>query len=239
MMARPRTALWRDRTARRVRKLADAIAMPPPADRLRRQVGGNWDVIGPMQLEYLQREGLEPGHALLDVGCGTLRGGIHFVRYLDDGNYYGIDINPEMLEGGRQELALGGLADRRCTLRATDTFDADFGRPFDFALALSVFTHVPLNSVVLCLTNLSEQLAPGGRFYATFFRGPDGPDRRAPIRQPALEGFSSAKTYCDRNNYHYAFSDFLFAAQGLPLRVDDVGDWGHPRGQQMLRFTRS
>ena len=25
---------------------------------------------------------------------GTLRGGIHFVRYLDEGNYYGIDINP-------------------------------------------------------------------------------------------------------------------------------------------------
>jgi len=212
---------------------------PLPPDHLRKRVGGNWDVIGPLQLEFLTAEGLAPHHAMLDVGCGTLRGGIHFVRYLDDGNYYGIDIAPEMLEGGRRELELVGLGDRRCTLRTTDTFDADFGRPFDFSLALSVFTHVPLNSVVLCLTNLSEQLTPGGRFYATFFRCPNGPDRRAPIQQPAYEGFSSAKTYCDRNNYHYSFEDFVFAAQGLPFTVEDLADWGHPRGQQMLRFTRS
>jgi SAM-dependent methyltransferase len=238
-MARARTALWRDRTARRVHRLAEAIATPPPADRLRRQVGGNWDVIGPLQLEFLKAEGMEPGHVMLDVGCGTLRGGIHFVRYLDDGNYYGIDINPEMLEGGRAELELAGLADRRYTLRATDSFAADFDRPFDFALAVSVFTHVPLNSVVLCLANLSEQLAPGGRFYATYFRCPDGTERRAPIQQPAAEGFSSAKTFCDRNNFHYSVSDFEFAARGLPLLVEDLADWGHPRGQQMLRFTRT
>jgi SAM-dependent methyltransferase len=192
-----------------------------------------------MQLEYLRSEGLRPEHAMLDVGCGTLRGGIHFVRYLDDGNYYGMDINPEMLEGGRRELELAGLAGRTATLRATDTFAADFDRPFDFALALSVFTHVPLNSVQLCLMNLSEQLAPGGRFYATFFRCPDGKKRREPIQQPAAEGFSSPKTFCDRNNFHYSFSDLEFAARSLPLLVEDVGDWGHPRGQQMARFTRS
>jgi SAM-dependent methyltransferase len=238
-MAQRRVNVFRDRSARRLRKLADAVQTPPPEDWLRRRVGGNWDVIGPLQHEFLVAEGLRPEHTMLDVGCGTLRGGIHFIRYLDDGNYYGIDIAPEMLEGGRKELEQAGLADRRATLRVTDTFDADFDRPLDFALALSVFTHVPLNSVVLCLTNLSEQLAVGGRFYATFFRCPNGPDRRAPIQQWAAEGFSSARTFCDRNNYHYSIEDFFFAAQGLPLTVEDLGDWGHPRGQHMVRFTRT
>ncbi len=235
-----RTAkIWRTRISRRVHWLADRVAVPPPEDHLRRRVGGNWEVIGRLQFDFLVAEGLEPSHRFIDVGCGTLRGGVHYVRHLESGNYHGIDLAPEMLDGGRHELANSGLSDRVVHLRQTDTFDVDFGTTFDFGIALSVFTHVPLNSVVLCLTNLSEQLAVGGRFYATFFRCPDGPDRRAPIEQPHHEGFVMAKSYCDRNNYHYSVDDFEFAARGLPLQVDDLGDWGHPRGQQMLRFTRT
>ena len=236
----PRTEkIWRTRLSRRVHQLADRVAPPDQEDRLRRRVGGNWEVVGRLQFDFMVGQGFSPHHRFIDVGCGTLRGGVHYVRYLDSGNYYGIDLAPEMLEGGRAELTAAGLGDRSVHLRQSDTFDVDFGVPFDFGIALSVFTHVPLNSVVLCLTNLSEQLAIGGQFYATFFRCPDGPARRTPIEQPHLDGFSPAMTYCDRNNFHYSMRDFDFAAEGLPLRLEDLGDWGHPRGQQMLRVTRT
>jgi hypothetical protein len=52
-------------------------------------VGGMWEEIGKLQLDFLVNQGLRPTHKFLDIGCGTLRGGRHFIRYLDAGNYAG------------------------------------------------------------------------------------------------------------------------------------------------------
>src|SRR6478752_254837 len=99
-------------TARRLVDLAEHVTPAPARDDLRSTVGGHWDEIGRLQFEFLVAEGLEPRHAFLDLGCGVLRGGVHFVRYLDPGNYYGIDISSAMIDGARRELADADLANR-------------------------------------------------------------------------------------------------------------------------------
>ena len=53
----------------------------------RQVVGGMWDEIGALQLEFLQGRGLQPDDLLLDVGCGSLRGGVKFVEYLNPVRY--------------------------------------------------------------------------------------------------------------------------------------------------------
>jgi SAM-dependent methyltransferase len=226
-------------TARRLVGLAEHVTPAPARDDLRSTVGGHWDEIGRLQFEYLVSEGLEPRHAFLDLGCGVLRGGLHFVRYLDRGNYYGIDISPQMIEGAGRELVDANLADRDAHLRVTDTFDADFGRRFDFAIAQSVFTHVPLNSIHRALGAVARSMDEGGRFYATFFRGPSGSDRFEPVAQPAHSGYEPIVTTADADPFHYSPADFVALCADLPFAVDDVGDWNHPRGQQMLRFRRT
>lgn len=225
-------------SARHLGDIAERLTPPPTSRQLRARVGGRWDEIGTLQFEYLVAQGMKPEHTMLDVGCGVLRGGLHSIRYLDAGNYYGIDIAPEMIEGARRELAGAGLEAKQPTLRVTDSFDMSFGRPIDYALALSVFTHIPWNSMYRALSSMAVELRPGGQFFATFFRGPEGPERFEPITQPALDGYVPVTTFADANPYHYAPSDFEGLCAHLPLRVDDLGDWQHPRGQQMLRFTR-
>lgn len=75
------------------------------------------------------------------------------VDYLQPGNYYGIDINHSVLQAGYdRELD----DDQRArlpaeNLRATDRFDIDFGVQFDMGIAQSVFTHMSLNHIRLCL----------------------------------------------------------------------------------------
>ncbi|MFM8971040.1 MAG: SAM-dependent methyltransferase, partial [Actinomycetota bacterium] len=229
----------RRRAAEEVQRLADLTAPPKTMPELRRKVGGLWEEMGNHQFDFLVAQGLEPDDRLLDVGCGVLRGGRHFVRYLDAGNYCGIDIAAEMIDGAEQQLVEDGLADKRARLRVTEEFDVDFGRPFDYAIAQSVFTHLPMNSIYRALANVSANLDEGGVFYATFFRGPDGPERLMPIQQPCLEGRTSVRTVADRNHYHYSPQDFIRLCENLPLTVTDIGDWGHPRGQQMLALTRT
>lgn len=72
----------------------------------REYVGGKWEEIGRLQFEFLVQQGLKPSHCLLDIACGSLRGGVHFIRYLQVGNYLGIDKERRLIEVGiEQELS--------------------------------------------------------------------------------------------------------------------------------------
>lgn len=194
------------------------------AGRHRRLVGGRWEEIGRLQLEFLVSEGLEPGHTVLDVGCGALRAGVPLVAYLEPGRYYGIDINPSLVRAGRWELEQAGLADR-CppgNLRATDDFDCDFGVRFDVAVAQSLFTHIPLEAIAACLGRIAATMDPGGRVFASYNGLPPG--KR--LSRPST-----------RDPFRHAFDD-LAAAGGDDWETRYIDDWGHPRAMRMIEYRR-
>lgn len=198
----------------------------------RKFVGGKWEEMGRLQLDFLVEHGLRPTTKFLDVGCGSLRAGRLLVDYLDPGNYYGIDINPSVIEAGYdQELDDAGR-DRLpiSHLRATDRFDADFGVTFDMAIAQSLFTHLTLNNIRLCLHRVAKVVRPEGRFYVTFFERPP--------HQPVDFVGEKRRQWAERNPYSYYREDLRWAVRRLPWRFRYIGDWDHPRGQRMVEYTR-
>lgn len=201
-------------------------------------IGDMWEEIGQLQFEFLRQNGLEPGSRLIDVGCGSLRGGVHFVSYLNAGNYFGLDANLSFLDAGyEKELGPLGLQPRlpRANLVCNGDFEFDaFPGNFDFALALSLFTHLPLNHLRLCLKRLAPKMRVGGRFFATFFLMPDD----HPIGEALVHAFGGVTTRDWRDPYHYYARDIAYAAQAQPWRVNVRGAWGHPRDQQMVEFVR-
>jgi len=68
----------------------------------RESVGGMWEEIGKLQLDFIFTQKLKPEMKFVDIGCGCLRGGVHFLRYLNSGNYYGIDMRASLIDGGYQ-----------------------------------------------------------------------------------------------------------------------------------------
>jgi SAM-dependent methyltransferase len=197
-------------------------------------VGGMWGEIGQLQFDFLLRQGLASSHRFLDIGCGALRGGIHFIRFLNVGNYYGIDMNPTLLKAARIEIDEAGLASRAPHLLLDESFAlVKFDTTFHFALALSVFTHLGINALQRCLVRVAEVLEPGGRFYASYFPSP------TLHRLEELTHPGGIVSKADSDPFHYHHSVFEFLTTGLPLSVRHLGGWGHPRGQEMLQFTRS
>lgn len=200
----------------------------------RRAIGGRWDEIGQLQLDFLRERGLRPDHYLLDIGCGSLRGGVRFIPYLEAGRYYGVDRSEELLNGGRVELEAANLQDQHPTLSQMDDFGFErLNQVFDFALANSLFTHMPLNSIVRCLVNVDRVLRPGGVFYATFFENQKGKTFLEPVEQG--DGFLS---FCDKDPFHYPRDAFEWACEGTGLTTSYVGGWGHPRHQVMMEFRK-
>lgn len=200
--------------------------------RHRHKVKGSWQQLGRLQLSFLRSHGLRPEHRVLDVGCGPLRAGVHLVDYLDPGHYYGVDINESVLDAGYEHELTEPLRAKlpREHLRADDRFDCDFGEQFDYAIANSVFTHVSLNQVRLCLYRVARTMRPGGRFFATFFRAP----RSHPLDEPRGDG----KLWTERNAFFYYRADLEWAARWSPWETRYIGRWGHPRYQMMMEFRR-
>lgn len=209
------------------------------SDAHRDLIGGLWEKMGRHQFDYLCSQGLRPTDKLLDIGCGSLRAGVHLVPFLDANHYFGIDLVPELLQlGYEREICPLGLADRLD--RATNLMaTADFTIPFpdvlfDVALAQSLFSHLPINHLRLCLYKLRLRMKEGGMFYATFFIAPADLPYDRPFHQPPI---GEIETYGWQDPYHYWQRDIDFAVEGLGWKILSVDDWKHPRGQKIARFA--
>jgi SAM-dependent methyltransferase len=189
-----------------------------------------WQQKRDFQIEFLRKAGLEPRHRLLDVGCGTLRGGIPLIAYLEPGHYTGIEVRAEALEAGRRELAEHGLEGRRPELLlCSDLSQLSLPARFDFAWAFSVLIHMDDATAAAALGFVARQLAPGGALYANVNLG-SAPERR-------WQGFPVVTRELD----HY---EALAGAAGLEVEaIGALHELGHVSGdarsdaQVMLRFT--
>lgn len=203
----------------------------------REAIGGLWDELGLLQLRFLKQNGLTTDMKVLDIGCGCLRAGVHLVDFLEAGNYFGVDISQELLDAGYDiELAAVGLQHK--LPRANLITDGDFsfhklGQHFDAAIAQSVFTHLTLNHIRVCLARLAEVMKAGASLYATFFECPEEEDLTS-ARHHERGGIT---TFPANDPYHYKFSDLEFCVRNQPYHISYIGDWDHPRDQMIVKFT--
>jgi cyclopropane fatty-acyl-phospholipid synthase-like methyltransferase len=196
-------------------------------------VGGFWHEIGALQFDFLLRQGLLPTHKLVDIGCGALRCGLPIIRYLEKGNYFGLDINESLLEGGRRELALAELTIKQPNLLLSNKFELDrFGVSFDFAIAQSLFTHLDMNIIVRCLTEARKVLHSGSRFFVSFLLAPH-PGHIAQIRHEPGGVISNL----DSDPFHYSLVELEWLARTAGFAAELIGDWNHPRNLQMLQLS--
>jgi hypothetical protein len=201
-------------------------------------IGGMWEELGTLQAEFLKSQGLQPGHALIDIGAGSFRAGVKLVPYLEPGNYYAIDLLSSLLDAGyAQEIEAAGLAARfpRRNFAATDNFDLSmFRRRFDFGIAQSVFSHTPVAVLGNCLAAIAPHFRSGGQFFVTVFLAPEEAASAPFVQMPG--GFV---TRPNQDPFHTTVSALRgMAARAVKWRMAPIGDWGHPRNQQMVCFTR-
>ena len=131
---------------------------------------------------FVELGGLQPDERVLDVGCGIGRMARPLTGYLsDDGSYDGFDVNHDGIRWCERRYRRHA----NFRFRVADLFNArynphgaqradEFRFPFDdasftFVFATSVFTHLLEADATHYLAECARVLAPGGRFFATFF----------------------------------------------------------------------
>jgi SAM-dependent methyltransferase len=189
----------------------------------RQYIGGKWQRIGMLQFEFLLLHGLLPSHCLLDIGCGSLRGGVHFIPYLDSGNYLGLDRNQSLIESGiAHELGCLKYAEKNPVFVVSDCFEFNrFEKQPQFSIAQSLFTHLVAKDILLCLKNSRSFVGTGHVLFATFYKGQS-------VRNPGIS--DSQKGFC------YTLDEMESFGRMTGWKSTYIGDWRHPRSQMMMKY---
>lgn len=193
-------------------------------DNPRSAVGGLWDEIGQFQFDFIVQMGLKPYHKMLDIGCGTLRGGRYFIEYLDSNNYTGIDISRKAISFAEHFVVQERLSEKspRLIVNEKKTFDfLEFpGEIFNYILAQSVFTHNKPEHIKACFENIGDVMDNNSSFYFTYWFA----DK---YKQVGLKDF----------RYPYIFFEILSQHYGFELK--DYSDiFIHPKRQQILGLKK-
>jgi SAM-dependent methyltransferase len=187
-------------------------------------IGGKWEEIGQLQFEFLINTGLQPSHNMLDLGCGTLRGGRLFIKYLNTGNYHGIDISSKAIAYAKQLVQQEGLSEKGPHLLVSEKKDLKFlefsGETFDYILAQSVFTHLKPEHIKECFENIGRVMHESSAFYFTYNKGEE-------FRQTGLKDF----------RYPFSFFESLAAQYRFKLQ-DRSKEYNHPRQQLMAELRK-
>lgn len=184
----------------------------------------SWIRHGQMQFDYLLDHGVSPGMRVLEIGCGNLRAGRLLIDHLETGNYYGIDISPDILMAALDTISEFGLQAKLPRLALVHNLKLDFLPPgtFDVVHAHSVFSHCPIEVIDQCLRNVGRIMAPAGFFDFTFNRT------------------ERAEHQVLREDFYYRTETLTALAARYGLQARLMSDWGPPRSSQSkLRVTQS
>jgi len=184
----------------------------------------SWLKIGQMQFDYLVSHGLKPGMRMLEIGCGNLRAGRLFIGYLDAGDYYGIDLSPDILLAAQRTLAAAGLQGKLPHLTLVRDLKLAFlpAGHFDVVHAHSVFSHSPIEVIEECLAHVGRVMKPDGFFDFTF-------DRTEGAEHQVLH-----------EDFYYRTETLMVLADQYGLTGQFMTDWEKlPHQQSKLRITRT
>jgi ubiquinone/menaquinone biosynthesis C-methylase UbiE len=138
----------------------------------------------------LRQASIQPGHHVLDLGCGTATLTIMAKRAHPEASVFGLDADSEVLGIARTKADEGGVAvDLRCGLASEPHFDTG---TFDRVLSSLVFHHLTTDDKRRALVAARKLLRPGGEIHiADWGRAQNVPMRVAFLAVQLLDGFAT------------------------------------------------
>tara|TARA_B110000438_G_C15638292_1_gene574126 strand:+ start:110 stop:781 length:672 start_codon:yes stop_codon:yes gene_type:complete len=179
-----------------------------------------WKMKQDFQINFLKSKGLQPNQKLMDIGCGTLRGGIPLIKYLETGNYFGIEVRNDVLDEGKNELKEHDLENKKPQLIAFKEFnEIAISAKLDVMLAFSVLIHMEDSIVEKCLEFVSNNLGDNGVLYANvnLVSHQDSNWQGFPVVFRTLEFY---ETLAKKNNLKVT-------------TIGTLGELGHVSGQEL------
>jgi len=198
-----------------------------------------WEETIPLILKFLKTQGLKPSHKIADLGCGSFRSGLSLIPYLEEKNYYGVDINEFLLEDGYEyEIKKNNLDNKFPLNNIKITHDynmEDFNVKFDYIWSFSLWTHLNLNECDKCLFEVSKVIKKSGVYLTTCFLV----DEKNYKTINYVKSDVVIPTGCDRDPFHHTLNQFINLGKKYNFDVENLGIGECcPRKHHIVKFTK-
>jgi hypothetical protein len=168
---------------------------------------------GRTQIESLVRNGLSPWHKFLDIGCGAMCGGYWVMRFLNQGNFHGIEPNVPMWQAGVNYIVEPGLIEeKKARFDHNDQYDFSvFETQFDYFFSQSIWTHCGKKDIERMLDGFVKYGSKNARYLTTVkfpdlfhkdYKGDEwvGASHKSDVGGTVRHSFSWIKEACDKRN---------------------------------------
>lgn len=179
-----------------------------------------WEIRKNTYFSFLKKKGLTRNTRLLDIGCGAMTLAHAAVPFFVDGegDYFACDISRKNIELGLKLLEQKGLALDRSNVCISDQFGYPKNwTPINLAFSNSLFSHLNLNSIYLCLYNLNKIMEVGGTYFSSFILTDSDHD-------PASEyviGPHSSSVWADPFSYRPEVIRAVSRVAGFDLTIEE------------------
>ena len=170
--------------------------------RLESMVGplGYWDKLQEYQLTALKQHGLSTSHSLLDIGCGPLQGGVAFIRYLNRGQYVGVDKSSRAIAEAYKQIISCNLYLKNPVLIQSENFGLNElkTRKFDYIWASQILYYFDLDKLDYLMQHIKMRLNKGGMFLGDIL-GPEHYEFKFPEHGYFLHTLNSINKLARKN----------------------------------------
>lgn len=216
---------------------------------------GDYRAIGAEFLgHFVRKGGLRRFDRVLDIGCGIGRMAVPLTQYLDSsaGHYEGIDPVGEGISWCTRNITPTYPQFRFCqvdvahplynpdgALQGHEVILPFSDASFDFAMMISVATHLPSREIAAYAREVTRLLAPGGRLFLTAFQITPGDEDRPTARPRFVRGEEPGSWYGDVSAPLAAIGFDAGIVEGClqdaGLRIERI-EFGHWRGTDSTHY---
>jgi ubiquinone/menaquinone biosynthesis C-methylase UbiE len=141
----------------------ELIASHPLDEAMSLAVGGNYDVVGKIQVAILRGCGIRETSSIIDLGCGSGRLAKYLGLTFPQINYLGTDLVQELLDyaATQSPAHFRFIRHHELSIPAPD-------QSAEFATAFSVFTHLHHEDSYIYLQDFKRVVRPGGLIVFSF-----------------------------------------------------------------------
>ena len=178
----------------------------------------------------------------LDVGAGDIVLGEKLKEIGNPKIFYVQDLSKPSLESGITRLTKKGIDTNRFVTMASDDFNFDLitDQTVDNAFSNSLFSHLSLNNILLCLKKLCPKMKKGAKYFSSMIVCPNKDDVK-PYDWSFLNSgvLKKITSYSSKDPFHYSKETiFKLSSFSTGFNVIEIHeDYGHPF-QKLVEFQK-
>lgn len=180
------------------------------------------------------------GRVFLDIGAGDIVLGEKLAEIGFPRIFYVQDLSGPSLDAGIERIQKAGVSTERIVTLVSERFD--FRKipdgTVDAAFSNSLFSHLSINSILLCLRRLAPKMQEKAKYLSSMIVVPEQfEDASYDWSYLGTRG-SAIVSHPTRDPYHYTESTIqLISAFETGFAVTGIHDYGHPF-QKLVEFRR-